>query len=310
MSGDIFDEEDELKAKLQPYMKSNLTEQEWLQFQKLIVDINRINNRQQHIHERLIEWLENVSVQSDQNSMLNDDWMKQLGFQQDSRRAAALIRMEAGDEQSLDSQQLLAMCSQFGMTSLFLLSLTNGDQLLLFELTHTKTSKERKQIYELVKQLHQCLEQECMLRVLIATVQPFHVQTKLAEALQQLRFTLSVGQSLSPSERVYVSWKLALEMSIVRQYTEVKRTTWLEQLIRQLTTLDRESIDTIRYFFQYGCSVSDTAKAMHVHRNTLVYRLDKIKQETGCDLRQFHDAMKMKLAWCIYHFVTLNNNHG
>ena len=148
MSGDIFDEEDELKAKLQPYMKSNLTEQEWLQFQKLIVDINRINNRQQHIHERLIEWLENVSVQSDQNSMLNDDWMKQLGFQQDSRRAAALIRMEAGDEQSLDSQQLLAMCSQFGMTSLFLLSLTNGDQLLLFELTHTKTSKERKQVFD------------------------------------------------------------------------------------------------------------------------------------------------------------------
>jgi sugar diacid utilization regulator len=233
--------------------------------------------------------------------------MKQLGFQQDSRRIAALIRMEAADEYSLESQQLVAMCSQFGMESLLLLPLPNGDQLLLFELAQSKTSNQRKQMYELVRQLQLCLEQECMMRALIAVVEPFDVQTKLAEALHQLRFTLQVGQRLWPSERVYAEWKLALEMSIVEHFAEGKKTAWLEQLIRQLTTLDRESMDTIRYFFQHDCSVSETAKAMHVHRNTLVYRLDKIKQETGCELRQFHDAMKMKLAWCTYHFVTLNN---
>jgi len=48
------------------------------------------------------------------------------------------------------------------------------------------------------------------------------------------------------------------------------------------------------------CNVSETAKKLYIHRNTLLYRLDKFKQETGLDVRTFNDAVLVKIALLLY----------
>ena len=59
--------------------------------------------------------------------------------------------------------------------------------------------------------------------------------------------------------------------------------------------LDDELLSTALCFFENNLSISTTARALYVHRNTLIYRLDKIMQITGLDLRVFDDAMKLKV---------------
>ncbi|MFD2881944.1 PucR family transcriptional regulator [Paenibacillus rhizoplanae] len=74
---------------------------------------------------------------------------------------------------------------------------------------------------------------------------------------------------------------------------------------------------TLETFFEMDCNVSETAKKLYIHRNTLLYRLDKIKQETGADVRSFGDAAIVKLAMLLYKvtkkkigfFVNLANSH-
>ena len=61
--------------------------------------------------------------------------------------------------------------------------------------------------------------------------------------------------------------------------------------------------NTIRIFFDSGLSLAETARALYVHRNTLVYRIEKIERQTGLDIRKFDDAMVMKIALMISDYL-------
>ena len=59
--------------------------------------------------------------------------------------------------------------------------------------------------------------------------------------------------------------------------------------------LNEETLDTVNMFFASDLNMSDTARQMFIHRNTLTYRLDKIRKETGLDLRKFNDAVIFRI---------------
>lgn len=71
-------------------------------------------------------------------------------------------------------------------------------------------------------------------------------------------------------------------------------------------SLDQETIFTIRKFFENNLNVSETARKLFVHRNTLVYRLEKIKKITGLDLREFDDAIVFKVALMVRKYLNSN----
>ena len=72
--------------------------------------------------------------------------------------------------------------------------------------------------------------------------------------------------------------------------------------------LDEETLSTVNLFFENSLNISETARKMYVHRNTLVYRLEKILKNTGLDVRVFDDALTFKIAMMVNkHMNALNN---
>ena len=71
-----------------------------------------------------------------------------------------------------------------------------------------------------------------------------------------------------------------------------------------IDALDQETLFTIYKFFENNLNVSETARKLFVHRNTLVYRLEKIKKLTGLDLREFDDAITFKVALMVKKYLT------
>ena len=71
-----------------------------------------------------------------------------------------------------------------------------------------------------------------------------------------------------------------------------------------IDALDKETLFTIHKFFENNLNVSETARKLFVHRNTLVYRLEKIKKLTGLDLREFDDAITFKVALMVKKYLT------
>ena len=60
--------------------------------------------------------------------------------------------------------------------------------------------------------------------------------------------------------------------------------------------LDEETLMTINKFFENNLNVSETSRQLYVHRNTLVYRLERIEKAIGLDIRTFDDAMTFRIA--------------
>ena len=63
--------------------------------------------------------------------------------------------------------------------------------------------------------------------------------------------------------------------------------------------LEEEDLGTIERFLENNLNISETARQMYIHRNTLVYRLERVQKMTGLDVRRFEDAMKLRLALMI-----------
>ena len=80
---------------------------------------------------------------------------------------------------------------------------------------------------------------------------------------------------------------------------------FLSEVFRKgsIDSLDQETLFTIQKFFENNLNVSETSRKLFVHRNTLVYRLEKIKKLTGLDLREFDHAIVFKVALMVRKYL-------
>ncbi|MCR5116062.1 MAG: helix-turn-helix domain-containing protein [Lachnospiraceae bacterium] len=75
--------------------------------------------------------------------------------------------------------------------------------------------------------------------------------------------------------------------------------------------IDEETLTTINKFFENNLNVSETSRQLFVHRNTLVYRIEKLQKSTGLDIRTFDDALTFKIALMVYNYIKyLDNNEN
>ena len=76
----------------------------------------------------------------------------------------------------------------------------------------------------------------------------------------------------------------------------------------QVEDLDEEMLATINKFFQNSLNISETSRQLYIHRNTLVYRLDKLLKTTGLDIRVFDDAITFKIALMVAKYMKYLEN--
>ncbi len=107
---------------------------------------------------------------------------------------------------------------------------------------------------------------------------------------------LEIGRMFHPEKNIYAFNRLVLE----RFLSEINRELGMRyhhMLFNRKTQrlFNEEMLHTIEMFFAKDLNLSDTARQLYIHRNTLVYRLDKIQRQTGLDLRKFEDAITFRM---------------
>ena len=122
----------------------------------------------------------------------------------------------------------------------------------------------------------------------------------LPDSLGKAQQAIDTGRVFQPEGRVYCYWRLAMERMISAVPEETRRLLRAELLPPEARKqLNPEMMETIRSFFRNDLNLSTTARELFIHRNTLIYRLDKIRKETGFDLRRFQDAAVFRMISCI-----------
>ena len=137
---------------------------------------------------------------------------------------------------------------------------------------------------------------EAGLDVVIGVSDPRRLLSELPEALAEAREAINVGGIYRSDERLLIYRRLMLE----RFLTTVPRTSGLSYgsmvfNARTARLFNEEMIHTIEVFFENNLNLSEAARKLYIHRNTLVYRLEKVQRATGFDLREFDDAVTFKL---------------
>jgi sugar diacid utilization regulator len=127
----------------------------------------------------------------------------------------------------------------------------------------------------------------------------------LKTAYEHGKECLLLGEKFGIKDEIYSYNKMIFEKMIYNIHPDVKQELFMSYKHR-FSFFDSEVINTIEEFINSGLNVSDAAKKLYVHRNTLIYRLDKIHKETDLDIRNFKDATVFIIAFLIWK----ENNKG
>ena len=239
------------------------------------------------------------SIISD-NILLGDIYVraKELHFVSEVPRAVFLIRqVGTTDMAAIDVVQSLFPDKQ----SDFVLSINETDLTLIKQLGD---GMEAKDLYRIAEQVENALKNELGLKVVIGVGTVVGHIRELARAYKEAQVAIDVGKVFDTEKSIINYENLGIGRLIYQLPTTLCE-MFLQEVFKKnpIDSLDQETLFTINKFFENNLNVSETARKLFVHRNTLVYRLEKIKKLTGLDLREFDDAITFKVALMVKKYL-------
>ncbi len=226
---------------------------------------------------------------------------RELHFNSEVSRVAFLIRIISANEVSaLDVIQNLFP----DKSKDFVFNITESDIVLIKEVKPTVDSNDLK---KLARSISDTLSSEFYTRVNVGIGTVVEGVKDLAASFKEAQIALEVGKVFD-TDKVIVSYD---NLGIARLIYHLPTTlceTFLKEVFKKgsIESLDHETLFTIQKFFENNLNVSETSRKLFVHRNTLVYRLEKIKKLTGLDLREFDHAIVFKIALMVKKYLSAN----
>ena len=130
---------------------------------------------------------------------------------------------------------------------------------------------------------------------------------EVSKSYKEAKLALEVGKIFYANRQVSSYSSLGIGRLIYQLPTGLCR-MFVEEIFGDngLNDLDEEALGTIDKFFENNLNISETSRQLFIHRNTLVYRIEKIQKATGLDLRNFDDALVFKMALMVLNFMNYN----
>ena len=163
-----------------------------------------------------------------------------------------------------------------------------------------------KEINALAKSIVNTVSSESMVKARVGIGTVVENISDIGRSFKEARTALMVGEVFE-AERPVINYTRLGIGRLIYQLPETLCRLFLDEVFDEgaYESLDSETILTIQKFFENSLNVSETSRLLYVHRNTLVYRLDKILKITGLDLRNFDDAITFKVAMLVRKFLDI-----
>ena len=186
----------------------------------------------------------------------------------------------------------------------FVISINETDVALVKEVKDDISSKD---IENLASSIADTLSGEFYCHVVIGIGSTVDNIKDLARSFKEAQAALEVGKVFDTDKTIVNYDNLGIARLIYQLPTTLCE-TYLREVFKRgsIESLDHETLFTIQRFFENNLNVSETSRKLFVHRNTLVYRLEKIKKITGLDLREFDHAIIFKIALMVNKYLKAN----
>lgn len=162
--------------------------------------------------------------------------------------------------------------------------------------------------YETIEQTAQTIvdmmNTEAMLNVRVAYGTIVNELKDVSKSYKEAKMALDVGKIFYAEKRVNAYNTLGIGRLIYQLPINLCK-IFIEEIFGDKESLefDEETLTTINKFFENNLNVSETSRQLFVHRNTLVYRIEKLDKSTGLDIRTFDDALTFKIALMVVNYM-------
>ncbi len=184
----------------------------------------------------------------------------------------------------------------------FVMRIDDHDMVVIKELPDNINHEE---VMKTAQNIFDTLSSEEMIKVAVGVSTVVNSISDLGQAYRESRIALEVGKVFDTEKNIISYDNLGIGR-LIYQLPTTLCDLFLDEVFKKesINVLDTETIYTIQKFFENNLNVSETSRKLFVHRNTLVYRLDKIKKLTGLDLREFDHAITFKVALMVKRYLT------
>ena len=261
----------------------------------LAVSLNSLRNFYDEKHDKAT-FIKNIILD---NIMPGDVYLKakELHFASDVLRYAMLIRFPEG----CDVVPYDAISNMFPNS--------NQDYVVSVDESNIAVIREIRpggedDIEKTARTVADTILSEMLTQVYIGIGNPVTSVKDVARSYREAQASLEVGHVFDRDKTIVSYDKLGIGR-LIYQLPVTLCEMFLSEVFSQssIDLLDRETMATVKCFFDNNLNISETSRKLFVHRNTLVYRLDKIKRITGLDLREFDNAITFEVALLVKKYL-------
>lgn len=188
----------------------------------------------------------------------------------------------------------------------FVTAVDEKDVVIIKDLSEGSSKKD---IDKVVKGIQKALTKDGLKGVRIAYGTVVKELKEVSRSYKEARMAMDVGKIFYEERKVAAYEELGIGRLIYQLPLPL-----CKMFIREIfgdnvpDNLDDETLTTINKFFEYSLNVSETSRQLFIHRNTLVYRLDKLQKSTGLDIRTFDDAITFHISLMVIKYMKYMEN--
>ncbi len=223
---------------------------------------------------------------------------KELRLSADTSRAVFLVRqIEKADVATAELLQKLFPERRKD----FVISLSETDVALVKEVPE---NAEAKDLYKIAQNIEKSISNELGIKTVIGVGTTAKHLRELPNKYKEAQVAIDVGKVFD-TEKTIINYENLGIGRLIYQLPTTLCEMFLSEVFKKnpIESLDDETLGIITKFFENNLNISETSRKLFVHRNTLVYRLGKIKKLTGLDLRKFDQAIVFKVALMVKKYL-------
>lgn len=220
------------------------------------------------------------------------DIAKKLHIPFEEKRILYLIKTQNNSE-----EVIMILKNLFPSNSNMWLLPVNSSDIILLQSFYRKNPDPRKTSFEIVN----TVSSEAFTQIKIAYSGITEKINDLPKAYQDAEFSMNVGEIFGMDEYVYGYDQLGIgrilyDVPIGLCGDYIRENLDFSLLKENTQVFEADMLYTVNCFLDNNLNIAETARQLHIHRNTLLYRLEQIEKETGLDIRQFNQAMIYKIS--------------
>lgn len=226
-----------------------------------------------------------------------------LHINPDERRILFLLETKEIDETVTEILKSLFP----SQTKTYLVPITGKSIAVLRPVRTGETKEDSRRIARMIVDT---LNTEALVRIRLSYSFIFDSLTALPEAFRETSLALRVGRLFYSEQTIFPYNELGIGRLIYQLPVSLCENFLKEIFGAEIPiSFDEETLGTVNRFFQNNLNIAETSRQLHMHRNTLIYRLEQIEKHTGLDIRLFEDAMTFKIAIMVLNYLQAERNN-